>query len=625
MKITTALLPIAITFPSFVIVDAFSLRSTSTTKRAHSTSTIRHSSNNNKEEEWDVVVIGAGIGGLSAAALSARYGLKTICVEAHDVAGGVAHSFERKASTSIKSDKPFVFDSGPSLLSGMSHTGTNPLRQVLDAVGTADDIDWVTYDGWMVYDTAYPPEEEKSTFRLTTGNDGTWEDAIEKKAGIDSREAFTKFRNEMMSPNGLSESSALIPPMALRSDARAVFTLASYLLKFLKIGLKGTLLTGPFTKSMDLYALTDKFNRQWFDYLAFALSGLDAAHTQAAPVSYTMIDLHKEGAVLDYPKGGMDSLVQALVRGLEMDRPGVGRGELRLKSRVQKVNLDEENNKAVCKGVTLEDGTVLTARRGVICNAPLWNMAKLLEDSHSNKEESAIAAAVSKVRAQANEMEMTGSFMHIHLGVPADGLPEDLDCHHSVLNLEDDVTAEQNLVIVSIPTIFDPSLAPSGFHVIHAYTAASENFKDWEDKLDGGFDNGKAEERDYQRNKSYKDLKEEKTEALWLALERIIPDIRERAKQKGSIVEVGTPLTHRRYNRRFRGTYGPAPSQGKDVWELPSAKTPIEGLLACGDTCFPGIGLPGVAASGTIAANTLVDPSIQLSLMDEMKRSGALQ
>jgi hypothetical protein len=38
-----------------------------------------------------------------------------------------------------------------------------------------------------------------------------------------------------------------------------------------------------------------------------------------------------------------------------------------------------------------------------------------------------------------------------------------------------------------------------------------------------------------------------------------------------------------------------------------------------------GIGLPGVAASGTIAANTLVDPIAQLRLMGELKRTGALQ
>ena len=136
---------IAALITSFVGVDAFSLRPIST-KRANHVGVFATADNNN-EEEWDVVVIGAGIGGLSAAALSARYGLKTICVEAHDTPGGVAHSFERKAPASIKSDKAFVFDSGPSLLSGMSQKGTNPLRQVLDAVGTANDIDWITYDG----------------------------------------------------------------------------------------------------------------------------------------------------------------------------------------------------------------------------------------------------------------------------------------------------------------------------------------------------------------------------------------------------------------------------------------------------------------------------------------------
>jgi hypothetical protein len=60
-------------------------------------------------------------------------------------------------------------------------------------------------------------------------------------------------------------------------------------------------------------------------------------------------------------------------------------------------------------------------------------------------------------------------------------------------------------------------------------------------------------------------LKTEKAEALWKAVEFIIPDIRERAAAEGSISIVGTPLTHRRYNQRFRGTYGPAPSPGNDV------------------------------------------------------------
>ena len=134
-----------------------------------------------------------------------------------------------------------------------------------------------------------------------------------------------------------------------------------------------------------------------------------------------------------------------------------------------------------------------------------------------------------------------------------------------------------------------------------------------------------AKAASYGKAEAYQKLKEEKAEVLWKAIEFVIPDCRERAKRKGSVALVGTPLTHRRYNQRYRGTYGPAPADGKDLWELPGAATSINGLLACGDTCFPGIGLPGVAASGTVAANTLTSPRKQKSLIKELKAMGALQ
>lgn len=42
----------------------------------------------------------------------------------------------------------------------------------------------------------------------------------------------------------------------------------------------------------------------WLDYLAFALSGLDASGTLGAAVAYTLGDLYTKGAMLDYPVGG---------------------------------------------------------------------------------------------------------------------------------------------------------------------------------------------------------------------------------------------------------------------------------------------------------------------------------
>jgi phytoene dehydrogenase-like protein len=574
------------------------------------------------DEIVDVIVVGSGVGGLSCAALCQTYGYDTLCLEAHDTPGGCAHSFKVFSQT-VSKTTPFQFDSGPSLISGLSSKGSNPLRQVLDAIGTADKIEWKRYDGWMVWDYS-----DGKCFRMTTGSSGEFEKAIERKAGKVARLEFERFREEMLRPGGLSEASAYIPPFALRGvlDFQVLLTMRNYIFKFLSIGFKGALLTGPFSRCLDLAKVKDPFIRKWFDYLAFALSGLDAAHTQAAPVLYTMLDLHKDNAVLDYPIGGMGALINALVEGLVSHG-----GNLRLNSRVERFLIEEVDAVPKCTGVILSNGVTIRARRGVVTNASLWNTARILQDSLDELDHSAIRDAVEKVSNDAKNMQMTGSFMHLHLGIPNDGLNA-LDCHHSVMNFDHDVTDPQNLVIISIPTVFDPSLAPQGYHIVHAYTAASENFDDWLSFLEDKTDTGKvgsapssSTARSYSRNEEYKLLKKQKEDALWKAVEQIIPDVRERASRVGSVVLVGTPLTHRRYNQRFRGTYGPAPKQGGNVWELQGTTTPISGLLACGDTCFPGIGLPAVAASGTIAANTLADVEKQLQMLESLRNTGALQ
>lgn len=393
------------------------------------------------EEEFDVIVIGAGIGGLSCAALTSKYGLKTLCVEAHDTPGGVAHTFSRYSSASRT--VPFRFDSGPSFITGLSSKGTNPLRQVLDAIGTADEIDWKTYDGWLIHDKA-----DGKTFRLTAGAGGEFEMALEEKAGINARKDFEDFKAKIMEKRGLAEASTYIPPFALRGGLATAASLARYTLKLLSIGSKGTMLTGSFGKVMDEYGVKHPFIRKWFDYLSFALSGLDADHTQAAPIAYMMLDLHGEGAVLDYPMGGVESLIRALVSGVNQHG-----GELRLNSRVERMLLEKSGRGARVTGVVLTDGQVIKAKKGVVCNAPLWNMARILEDSLTDDADDRVVDAVQEIIKRANDMSMTDTFMHLHLGIPKEGLFE-LECHHSVLDMSDDITAEQNMVIIRYVTAF---------------------------------------------------------------------------------------------------------------------------------------------------------------------------
>ena len=83
------------------------------------------------------------------------------------------------------------------------------------------------------------------------------------------------------------------------------------------------------------------------------------------------------------------------------------------------------------------------------------------------------------------------------------------------------------------------------------------------------------------RSDEYLAKKKEAAEPLWKALELIIPDIRERAEE--GTVMVGTPLTHQRFTRRHKGTYGPEGGKERGDLEFASPATPIPGLVLCGD------------------------------------------
>jgi phytoene dehydrogenase-like protein len=83
------------------------------------------------------------------------------------------------------------------------------------------------------------------------------------------------------------------------------------------------------------------------------------------------------------------------------------------------------------------------------------------------------------------------------------------------------------------------------------------------------------------------------------------------------IVELqGSPITHERFNRRYKGTFGPALRAGEKKFPYP--KTEIDGLFCCGDSVFPGIGVPAVAASGANAASSAVSVWEHLKVMKEL-------
>lgn len=489
----------------------------------------------------DVIVIGSGIGGLVAGALLARYGKQVLVCESHTIPGGAAHAFSRQG---------FHFDSGPSFYCGLGDPqSVNPLRLVLAGLGEV--IPTIAYDPLGHYhfpDLSFP----------VFGNSQRYRQAVAQVTPQGAEELARLEQRLLKLYKPLKKLSIL----NLRADARAVFTLIrQYPLTLLSLLPQLPVIQGSVADLMQ--DVRDPWVRQLIDLECFLLSGLKAAGTIAPEVAFMYGE--RSDSVIDYPIGGSGAIVQALVRGLE--RWG---GQLRLNAHVEQILL--ENGRVT--GVRLRQGEVLKAAI-VISNASLWDTCTHLlspQDLPAQYRQSALATPA------------VDSFMHLHLGIRAEGL-EALTGHHVVVHDPDqDISTPGNTCMISIPSVWDASLAPPGHHAIHAYTL--EPYAGW------------------QRDATYETRKQQRAESLFRAVERVIPDLRQRLV----LSLIGTPLTHARYLRRYRGTYGPAIAAGQG--QFPGFRTPIAGLYRVGDSTLPGIGVPAVAASGILCANTLADSRV---------------
>ncbi|MEM0314895.1 MAG: NAD(P)-binding protein, partial [Archaeoglobaceae archaeon] len=77
-----------------------------------------------KDDEYDVIVVGSGIGGLTCGALLSKRGYKVLVLEQHNKVGGYCSSFTRKG---------FVFNTGVSDVSGLWEKG--PITYLLRELG----------------------------------------------------------------------------------------------------------------------------------------------------------------------------------------------------------------------------------------------------------------------------------------------------------------------------------------------------------------------------------------------------------------------------------------------------------------------------------------------------------
>jgi len=134
--------------------------------------------------EYDAVVIGAGNGGLTAAATMAQKGLNVLLLERHNIPGGAATSFCRGR---------FEFEVALHQLSGLG-TPQKPglLRMQLDKLGVTEDLDFVEMSD--LYHVALP-----DGFRITLKTDRDETIALLMEKFYHQKDAIQKFFDLMAS------------------------------------------------------------------------------------------------------------------------------------------------------------------------------------------------------------------------------------------------------------------------------------------------------------------------------------------------------------------------------------------------------------------------------------------
>jgi C-3',4' desaturase CrtD len=495
----------------------------------------------------EVVVVGAGVGGLTCAALLAARGVDVCVVEKESQGGGCAKTFEQFG---------YEFETTAGLYAGWG----------------ADDIHARVF--------AELPVPAPNTRRLSPAYIVRLPDRTEISIG--SVESFADFEAKLSAAFPECADAAInfyraLTPVAetLERSARRAPALAT-LTKFQRMRLTAAearnaprvLAAQRETAAEHLAGASTRF-RRFIDaqlQMFAGCAGDECAYTYAA----VALNLPRRG--LYSIGGGASSLAESLADSIRQSG-----GTLRFDATALRLAFDSGGRTT---GVTLLNGETVGATRAVVSNLTVWDTyGKLVGLSRTPAD----------VRERLKAARGWGAYL-LYLGADEEALKRLPATHILALDdLQDDVEtydpARAQLMFSASPA-WDTKRAPAGKRAVTVslYTDVDEWFA-------------------YHTDESEHETQDQNfLEASWERLHRALPELGAGIE----VIETATPRTFYEATRRKLGMVGGIPqtlaASGANAF---THRTPYPALYMVGDTTFPGNGLAAVTQSALIVADEI--------------------
>jgi C-3',4' desaturase CrtD len=488
-----------------------------------------------------ILVIGAGFGGLSAAAELSRRGHQVTVLEAHVYPGGSAGTFYHKG---------YRFDAGATLAGGFAPGA------VMDRIGQHLDIDWqasLSSNGMRVH--------LKDGLAINSWTDS--EQWIAERISHFGMEA-EPFWEWQESTADLLWNFALRLPYWPPQSAFEIYSLANHFAAWQKSTFNlhqpartASIVKDAFRKVHAHIPPSEDLLRQFVD-AQLLISAQTTSGNANALYGSAALDLTRQGVA--HIPGGMGGMAGKLVDAIRKNG-----GEVHFREEVLSVLRNQENQfVATTKGKNEFISDV------IICNLPPWNIAQLMPDSLPQRWR----------RLPDVLSSGWGAFM-LYIGLEDASIDEDLPLHHQVV--VDEPLGEANSIFLSLSPSWDESRAPAGKRAVTISTHT--NLEAWWQLFSSD-------------REAYDARKSKYVEKVLSAAGRVLKGI----KSGAELVMPGTPVTFQRFTRRHKGWVGGFPQTSLFRSRTPRI---AKGVWMVGDSVFPGQSVPAVMLSGLRVAQAL--------------------